>query len=261
MMPAYLHDLFHAFRERLSSRRTSDPIALSDLVTSVYADTMAHFDRQPGARLYRSEYVDRQPYPGETRNEMHLAGELWCYFTTHFFKVHQTLVELALPAGVEDLSRSIFGCSRLTILDVGAGVGTAALATIDVLHEWQRFLLTCGHVPAPVEVTVLPVEMNQLKLPVLTRMLSLAAEHHPYILKNLLLMLPHAGVTDWQNVAEKAALGCARQVVLDSFAWIKNHPEQNVLSLPDLEPPYTRKTVYPDLEYYPGYPGVSGEGG
>ena len=86
----------------------------------------------------------------------------------------------------------------------------------------------------------------------------IATEDHPYVLKNLLLLLPRAEVRDWQTVAEGAALRCPHQIVVDSLCWVKSRPMDNVLALPDVEPPYSRQTRYPDLEFYAAYLEVSG---
>jgi hypothetical protein len=81
----------------------------------------------------------------------------------------------------------------------------------------------------------------------------LEAEEQPSVLKNLILILPHAGVLDWQLIAERVIRRCSHPIVADSYAWTLAHPCENLLEIPDLEPPYTRKTVYPDLELYPAY--------
>jgi hypothetical protein len=83
-------------------------------------------------------------------------------------------------------------------------------------------------------------------------------EKHPYVLKNLLLMFPLAEFANWAEVAEAAVRRCPHQVVVDSFVWAHSHPGENVLSLPDVEPPYTWKTRYPDFELYPLYFEASG---
>jgi hypothetical protein len=86
----------------------------------------------------------------------------------------------------------------------------------------------------------------------------LANETHPYVLKNLLLMLPHADLGNWRAIAEIAVKRCPHQIVVDSFCWANSHPSGDVFTQPDVEPPYSSKTRYPDLEFYPLYFEVSG---
>jgi len=183
-MPTRLQDLLRAFRDSYSSRRTGKPVSLSELVSSIYAEAMTGLDEPLSRQSYRNRYATRNPHPNKITSQADVAGELWCLFPSHFFKFHNTLVETALPGSSGDLVYSIFGCGRLTILDVCAGVGTAALATIDILHEWQRFLMRSGLAPSAIQVTVQPVETNPLKLSVLDRILHQAAERiTPYLLR------------------------------------------------------------------------------
>jgi hypothetical protein len=183
-MSATLQSLLRSFRAAYSSRRTEVPIAFSELVSSIYTETMSYLDARLGSKSYRERYANHNPRPDQITSEADVAGELWCFFPTHFFKFHNMLVETALPASGDELVQSIFGCGRLTLLDIGAGVGTAALATIDILHEWQRFLLQAGLTPYPVELTVQPIETNPVKLPILQRMLQLASQKvTPYFLQ------------------------------------------------------------------------------
>jgi hypothetical protein len=84
------------------------------------------------------------------------------------------------------------------------------------------------------------------------------SEKHPYVLKNFLLMLPLAQVSGWAAFAEEAVRRCPHQVVLDALVWAQSRPKENVLSLPDVEPPYTPATRYPDFELYPLYFDASG---
>jgi hypothetical protein len=86
----------------------------------------------------------------------------------------------------------------------------------------------------------------------------LRVEGHPYILKNLLLMLPLAGVSHWKEIAEEAVRRCPEQIMVDCLAWMGTHPDGQLLSLPDLEPPFTRRTRYPDFESYSSYIDTSG---
>jgi hypothetical protein len=83
-------------------------------------------------------------------------------------------------------------------------------------------------------------------------------ENNPYVLKNFLLMLPLAQPPSWVVIAETAARRCPHQVVFDALVWAQSHPGENLLILPDIEPPYTRKTKYPDFELYPLYFDLSG---
>jgi hypothetical protein len=78
-------------------------------------------------------------------------------------------------------------------------------------------------------------------------------EQQPYILKNLVLMLPQAAIRDWKQVIETTVRRCPHRVLVDSASWALQHPKDSVFSVPDVEPPYTRKTRYPDLEFYPVY--------
>jgi hypothetical protein len=174
-MPTHLQDLLDDFRRRCISRSSQEPLALPELAGSVYAEAMSHFDARLESKSYRTVYRNRKSRPDQIVNEVDLAGEMWSYFPTHFFKFRQTLAELTLPKAVEGLARSIFGCTRFTVLDIGAGVGTASLATIDLVHEWQGLLLSSGHAPALVRLTLQPVETNPLKLSTLKRMVETAA--------------------------------------------------------------------------------------
>jgi hypothetical protein len=74
-------------------------------------------------------------------------------------------------------------------------------------------------------------------------------EEHPYVLKNLILMLPHAQVPDWEACARRTATRCSRQIVVDALAFVKSRPSDNLLSLPEVEPPFSKKTSYRYIEY------------
>ena len=147
-------------------------LCFSKPMADVYKEMMEQFDADASARDYRVRYRYRNPRPDEINDSCDVAGVMWCLFPTHFFKFQAALIESAFPNHIEDLAYSIFGCSELTILDIGAGVGTASLATIDFLHQWQQFLMEKGHAPHRMKVIVQPVENNPLKLPILREMLK-----------------------------------------------------------------------------------------
>jgi hypothetical protein len=152
-------------------------------MASIYSELMATFDRSVDGGNYRQKYRERSPRPSQVDSEADVAGEFWYFFPTHFFKFRNTLAQKLFPDLPADLNCSIFGCGDLTVLDVGAGVGIASLATIDLLHEWQSFLFQSGHAPQIVNLTTQPIEINSYKIPILNRALqSAAARVSPYLL-------------------------------------------------------------------------------
>lgn len=74
-------------------------------------------------------------------------------------------------------------------------------------------------------------------------------EDHPYVLKNLILMLPHAQIPNWETYARCASARCTHQIVVDALTFVKSRPSDNLFSIPEVEPPFSKKTSYRDLEH------------
>lgn len=181
-MAANLSDLLAGFRELVQPVGAKPPMRFSPLIESIYRELMASFDSSPATHAYREIYKSRSPRPDRITSAADIAAECWYLFPTHFFKFRDALAKCALPQKTTDFGRSILGCADLDVLDVGAGVGTASLATIDFLHQWQSYLLERGHAPHVVNVTIQPIELNAAKIPVLTTVLNnVASKVHPLI--------------------------------------------------------------------------------
>jgi hypothetical protein len=105
---------------------------------------------------------NKGPDPRSIVSAADVAAELAFYYPTHFFKFQRTLFhELAKPYPASPASP--FGFTDLTLVDIGAGVGTATLAVVDMLAEWQVACLKLGHSPAAVHLRAISVDNNSIK--------------------------------------------------------------------------------------------------
>jgi ribosomal protein RSM22 (predicted rRNA methylase) len=116
-------------------------------VAAVYEQQMEQFDQdEETSQWHRLYSADNMPEPSDTRNKTDVAAMMGFYSPTNFCKFQKLVTQQLLnwEASQTQLNPYPFGTSRITILDIGAGVGIASLATIDVLSTWADVVATLG---------------------------------------------------------------------------------------------------------------------
>jgi hypothetical protein len=87
------------------------------------------------------------PPPDDTRNMAEVAAQMAFYFPTHFFKFQkaaaQQLMEWQFRQG--QANPYPFGAPRITLIDIGSGVGTALFALTDLLAAWTEVFAELGY--------------------------------------------------------------------------------------------------------------------
>ncbi|MEA3401908.1 MAG: RNA-directed DNA polymerase [Armatimonadota bacterium] len=149
-------------------------LRFSHRMQAVYEEQLRCFERDDEARQFRERYGDyerRKVNPERIDDLADVAAELWQLFPTHFFKAQHAFLSSCLPSRRHALETTPLGCTTLHLLDVGAGIGTASMAVIDLLMSWQGACAEVGCAPPQMHVKVIPVEMNALKTPLLSDML------------------------------------------------------------------------------------------
>lgn len=174
-MDEHTAEILKGFEQEVGWVGRSSRLRFSARMRAVYGRQLRRLDQDPAAWEFRRRYGDyqlRKANPDQIEDLADVAGELWQLFPTHFFKVQHAFLSCCLPSERRAVETTPFGCTTLHLLDVGAGVGTASLAVIDLLMSWQTASMQAGHAPAQIRVVVIPVEPNRLKIPVLRDMLS-----------------------------------------------------------------------------------------
>lgn len=141
----------HTLLERLAppgSGPTSERIwQFSERMATVYQEQMRQFDEDEEARQWRRLYsADNMPPPSDTRNMADVAAMMAFYSPTNFCKFQKLLVQQLLDWESRQARLNPYPLSSpsITIIDIGAGVGIASLATIDVLATWTEIVAGWG---------------------------------------------------------------------------------------------------------------------
>jgi retron-type reverse transcriptase len=119
-------------------------LSASELITDMYEELMDEFDTLKdcdGYKKYNKPHI---------RNCKELAGVLYHHFPAHFYKAQDTI--LRYQEQHTGTSASIYIQKKITVLDIGAGIGTFTLALLDTLLQY-------GTEPYPVIDAIL-VEPN-----------------------------------------------------------------------------------------------------
>jgi hypothetical protein len=160
----------HTMLERLAppgSGPTSERIwRFSERMATVYEEQMRQFDEDEEARQWRRLYsANNMPPPSDTQNAADVAAMMAFYSPTNFCKYQKLVVQQLLDweSRQARLNPYPFGAPRITIIDIGAGVGIASLATIDVLASWTEILAELGYKQLGMSVKVILVEPDRNK--------------------------------------------------------------------------------------------------
>ena len=118
--------------------------------------------------------ADNMPPPSDTQNMADVAAMMAFYSPTNFCKFQKLLVQQLLEweSRQARLNPYPFGASDITIIDIGAGVGIASLATIDVLATWTEIVAELGYKQLGMSVNVIFVEPDTNKQGPRQKMLS-----------------------------------------------------------------------------------------
>lgn len=133
----------------------------SERMAAVYIQQMEQFDEDEEARQWHRLYsVNNMPEPSDTRCKTDVAAMMGFYSPTNFCKFQKLVTQQLLDweAGQTQLNPYPLGASRITILDLGAGVGIASLAVIDVLSTWADVVATLGYKQLGISLHIVAVE-------------------------------------------------------------------------------------------------------
>lgn len=155
----------HSLLERLapaSSDGASERIwRFSERMAAVYQEQMRRFDEDAEARQWRQLYsAENMPPPSDTQSMANVAAMMAFYSPTNFCKFQKLVVQQLLEweSRQTRINPYPLAAPSITIIDIGAGVGIASLATIDVLATWTEILAGLGYRQLAVSVKVISVE-------------------------------------------------------------------------------------------------------
>jgi len=173
------HPVVHSLLERLappSSGPASERIwRFSERMATVYQEQMRQFDEDEEARQWRRLYsADNMPPPSDTQNMADVAAMMAFYSPTNFCKFQKLFVQQLLDWESRQASLNPYPLSApsITIIDIGAGVGIASLATIEVLATWTEVLAELGYKQLGMSVNIISVEPDTNKQGPRQKMLS-----------------------------------------------------------------------------------------
>lgn len=147
-------------------------LRFSDEMNLVYRQMMECFQQKPETKGYIN-YTPNKLNLGSISSLEEVAAEMFCFFHAHFFKFQRAILSREHEIdGASPFTPSIFDKSHLTVLDIGTGVGTAPLAIIDLLRNYQKAKVELGYTPFVINLNLILVEPNKLKHRVLDELLS-----------------------------------------------------------------------------------------
>lgn len=169
----------HELLERLAppgSGPTSERVwRFSERMATVYQEQMRLFDQDEEAKKWRRSYsAENMPPPSDTQSIADVAAMMAFYSPTNFCKFQKLLVQQLLDWESRQARLNPYPLSApsVTIIDIGAGVGIASLATIDVLAAWTDILVELGYKQLGMSVNVISVEPDAKKQGPRQKMLS-----------------------------------------------------------------------------------------
>lgn len=133
----------------------------SERMAAVYQEQMRCFDENAEARQWRQLYsAENMPPPSDTQNLANVAAMMAFYSPTNFCKFQKLVVQQLLEweSRQARLNPYPFAAPSITIIDIGAGVGIASLATIDVFATWADIVAELGYRQLGISVKVISVE-------------------------------------------------------------------------------------------------------
>ncbi len=138
----------------------------SERMARVYQQQMDRFDDDEETRQWRRLYsVDNMLPPDDTLTMSEVAAQMAFYFPTHFFKFQKATTQQLLEwqSRQARLSPYPFGTPNITLIDIGAGVGTATLAVVDLLATWAEVCAELGYGQLRLSVRAVVVEPDTNK--------------------------------------------------------------------------------------------------
>lgn len=164
------HPVVHSLLERLAppgGHAGCERIwRFSDRMAAVYQEQIRQFDEDAEAREWRRLYsAKNMPPPSDTPGMAEIAAMLAFYSPTNFCKFQKLFTQQLLEweSRQARLNPYPLGVSNVTIIDIGAGLGIASLAAIDVLATWTDVLAELGYRQLGLSVRVVSVEPDEKK--------------------------------------------------------------------------------------------------
>ena len=217
---------YEMIADSLTQRLTPNGmLCFSDRMAEVYCHQMQAFTNDQVTADWRSRCSGL--YPGSINDELDVAAEMGKWFPTHYYKILRVLIRDFLSQNTS-LDCNPFGASDLTILDIGAGVGTASLAIVDTIALWQQIAVEHGYPPLKTTIRILPVESDDKKTSVRDSLYRLLESRLPAEMLRIehLSPLEKAFVEDEQCVDEIVRQVGQGHLVLCVFSnilnWIKD---------------------------------------
>lgn len=133
----------------------------SERIAAIYQQQMKQFDEDEEASQWRRLYsTENMPPPDDTANRAEVAAQMAFYFPTHFFKFQKVVMQQLLEWQSEQaqVNPYPFGAPSITLIDIGAGVGVASLAVVDLLATWTEVIAELGYKQLGVSVNCIVVE-------------------------------------------------------------------------------------------------------
>lgn len=167
-------------------------------MADVYLQQMERFEEDEEARQWRKLYsADNMPSPSETHGKAGVAAMMAFYSPTNFCKFQKVAAQQLLEWHFRQaqINPYPFGSPTITLVDIGAGLGIASLAVIDLLATWADVLADFGYKQLGLSVRVVSVEPDINKQSprqeMFTAMSSLLDKHSIRLEHLTEIMLPY----------------------------------------------------------------------
>lgn len=147
----------------------------SERMAAVYELQMRRFLEDQEASQWKQLYsTENMPPPDDTDNMAQVAAQMAFYFPTHVFKFQKAAIQQLLEWHSQhgQVNPYPFGAPTITLIDIGAGVGTATLAMIDLLATWADVAAELGYKQLGISVKPIVVEPDRNKREARQHMLS-----------------------------------------------------------------------------------------
>jgi hypothetical protein len=147
----------------------------SERMASVYELQMQRFLEDQEANQWQRLYsTENMPPPDDTTNMAQVAAQMAFYFPTHVFKLQKAAIQQLLEwhSKQGQVNPYPFGAPSITLIDIGAGVGTATLAIVDLLATWTDVIAELGYKQLGISVKPIVVEPDVNKREARGHMLS-----------------------------------------------------------------------------------------
>jgi hypothetical protein len=138
----------------------------SERMAAIYQQQMKQFDEDEEAQQWRRLYsTEDMPPPDDTASMAEVAAQMAFYFPTHFFKFQKAALQQLLEwqSRQGQVNPYPLGAPSITLVDIGAGVGTASLAVIDLLAAWTDVVGELGYKQLGISVHPIVVEHDTNK--------------------------------------------------------------------------------------------------